>query len=445
MITPELKSFVEGEIKRGTSRETIRQELLKNGWNEQDVGEAFAVVGGPEQAVMPSVPGKTAPEPTIIEPHRQNQFIEPQVYTVEQPAKMEPATTAGATGAAEKPRSHKKLFMGVAALVLVLLSGGGAYAYYSGMFLPMPRLLMEAFDGARTAKGASYDATVAISLPKSALEGLSMLSGGITSGQLSLGVKGGYDISDPENVKSANVITLDLGSVSAAGEIRVLDGMLYAAITKAPAIGLLPVLASYENKWIAMPYGSENGQVIENPAMAFSPIDTSIAGKLTEAEKAELARMFRQARIIKVTKKFSPEMMGGALSYHFAFDLDREGIRAFMEDLELYINTVGKEDSALSAFDLEMASEELDKNLRDFRGEMWVGRADKLPRKISLDFSMITPEFPDESVNVKLVSIWSGWNEPVSVVAPAETFTLQELMAASFGMPLGEELEISPE
>lgn len=55
MVTPELLSFVQAEIKAGKPVDQIKSELLAAGWQEQDVTEAFnqAKAGGTAKGALP--------------------------------------------------------------------------------------------------------------------------------------------------------------------------------------------------------------------------------------------------------------------------------------------------------------------------------------------------------------------------------------------------------
>src|SRR3989344_9151455 len=112
MITPELQSYVKGELGRGVSREAIRDSLLKNGWAAEDVEQVFP-------AAAPS-------------------FVPPVVS-----AAHPEFARAAVSGTDVKPRgSHKKTIAIIAIIALVIIGGGGAYAYYSGLFISSPQQLV---------------------------------------------------------------------------------------------------------------------------------------------------------------------------------------------------------------------------------------------------------------------------------------------------------------
>ncbi len=329
------------------------------------------------------------------------------------------------------------MFLIIAIVLLLLLAGGGAYAYYSGAFISLSRLTAEAMDSARSAHSAAYDTTATIDLSEitDAAGGLSQLVPGVAGGKLSLTTTGLYDVSDPENTKGSSFISINLGSLSLAAEIRVLNDTLYAELTNAPVIAFFPMLSSYQNKWISFPYKGQNGQVTGNPLSSSLGIDTGIMSKLSPDQKDHVYQMLRNASLLKTVKRFSPEEIGGALSYHFSFDLDQAGIAAYLQSLKSYINDIGKNDSVLSSFDPTSLAKELAK-IKDFKGEIWIGRQDHLPHKLTLTFGVNPDETKPGQIKVNVVSILSDWNKPVAVVAPADSVPFETFVSNMMPSPV---------
>lgn len=50
MITPEIVSYIKAEKAKGTGDETIRANLLNNGWKQEDINEAMASLAGADGA-----------------------------------------------------------------------------------------------------------------------------------------------------------------------------------------------------------------------------------------------------------------------------------------------------------------------------------------------------------------------------------------------------------
>jgi|GEM_PF-2174237 hypothetical protein len=421
MTNDELLGYVRQQLTLKVSKEAITANLKSAGWNDADVNEAFAIVTPPLSVPMhpPVSPAVSVATPNIIQPQTNLQNTITPATAQEQ--SVNPSLPA------EKSKS-KKIFAAVLILVLIGLAGGAAYAYYSGFFVSLPMLASQAIDSARAAKTGTYDVTVNADFSglKNSGSLLSLIPG--AAGSLSFTSKSSYDSRDPANFKDVAVISASLGSLSASGEIRILDNTFYGVLTKAPSLSFLPTSSSYENKWFSFAYKNSSGQTVESPLQAVSPVNTDIFNKLTEDQKTHIYDLSRNARLIKSVKKLSPEVVGGEMSYNFLFDLDREGINSYLASLKEYINTIGKDDSALSAFDPTSFTKELDQ-IKDFSGEIWIGRNDKLPHKVMMNFGIQPDPAKDEQIKISLVGIFSGWNQPVLIVAPVSSVPFETLMS----------------
>ncbi|MDD5721161.1 MAG: hypothetical protein PHT16_01790 [Candidatus Pacebacteria bacterium] len=50
MITPELQTYIRQQLRAGVAKDTIRQNLSVNGWNSQDLDEAFLSIENPQSS-----------------------------------------------------------------------------------------------------------------------------------------------------------------------------------------------------------------------------------------------------------------------------------------------------------------------------------------------------------------------------------------------------------
>ncbi|MFZ2149548.1 MAG: hypothetical protein WAV15_00065 [Minisyncoccia bacterium] len=430
MITKELLDYVRGELQKGKTREEINQTLIAGGgWTAEDLNEVFLkTVATGDTIISPIAP--SAPATSFVPPG----YGAP-VGSAVKSAPIEPANSG---------HKHTKLLVGIIALILIVAGAGGAYGYYSGFFISLPRLTAEALSSAKDAKSATYDTTINIdfSESKEVSDSLQLFAEGMSGiNQVNVTVKGAYDISDKENTKGTTAFSASLGAMSLAGEFRFLNDILYSVITKAPTLSMFPIGASIENKWVSIPLKSENGPIPDSPLSALSPVNPNVLGELTDEQKARLFEMLREASLVKTVKKLPPETILGESAYHFVFDLDQEGIRSYLQAVKEYVNTVGKDNSALSSFNPESFYEELAK-MEDFEGEIWIGRSDKLPRKVSLKFGIGTKESSNEKVKITIVSIFSDWNKPISITAPAESVPLETFFNEMMSGALSVESEI---
>jgi hypothetical protein len=321
-------------------------------------------------------------------------------------------------------------------LALVIL-GGAAYAYFAGYFTSLEQVARDAFVHAKDATGATFDTTITVDTSGLKKESTSRVNplGDMFAGNSTFTTKGAYDFSDPANTKINATLSLSLGSTALGLEFRAIEGTAYMQLTKAPVIAFIPTLAKAENTWVAFPYKSESKHLTQSPAFSFVGVDPSIIEKLTDEQKAHLGALTKDAHFITITKRLPPEEIQGDLSYHFMFELDRAGIAAYFQEVKEYINEVGKDDSTLSSFDPTTYTKKLNE-ITDFTGELWIARADKLPRKVVIGFGMPIEE--QGTVKVSITSIFKDWNAPLTVEKPAKTLTFEQLFAKLAGMPVTE-------
>ncbi|MFA5841185.1 MAG: hypothetical protein WC847_02860 [Candidatus Paceibacterota bacterium] len=424
MINDQLVGYIRQQLSLKVSREEITTNLKSTGWNDADVAEAFSAIG------LVSVPASMSTPPVVS--LGASGFVPPQS---EFSNKVENIAEQTHNNLPSSPVSKsKKIFYIILVFIFFGLAGGGVYAYFAGFFVSLPSLTSQAIDSARIATSATYDITASFDFSevKDTLSGVSSfgsLFSGVSDNKANFTTKGNYDNSDGKNIKSSTVVSFDLGKLSLAAEIRFVNDILYGTLTKVPVIPFMPIdLSKLENKWVSFPFKSEDGKDISNPISSLSPVDPTIVDELTPDQKENIYKMFRNAHFIKAIKKLPPETVGGELSYHFIFDFDREGITAYLETLKSYVNTIGKDNSKLSSFDPTSFNKSLD-NLHDFKGEIWIGHSDKLLHKLMLNFSMKVDPAKDEYVKVALVGIFSNWNKPVNIVAPAESISFEEFFS----------------
>jgi len=232
---------------------------------------------------------------------------------------------------------------------------------------------------------------------------------------------------------SQALISLNVGTLEGQLEYRLVGSKLYGRLVKLPSLALLGSSSSYLDKWIEIDVKQGQEDIAKSPFTARFNVDTKVAEKLSKEDKAKIVELAKNASFIKVTKKLAPEEINGAMSYRFEFDLDRKGIEKYFQDVETYIQSVGKNDSQLSSYKSSSSlAENLDR-IKNFSGQAWIGKADKLPYKFDIEFEVQAYENNPERGNMKIeiVSLFKNWNKSLPVPVPEKTQTFQELMASA--------------
>jgi hypothetical protein len=333
----------------------------------------------------------------------------------------------------QKARPSKMLLPIV--LLLFLIAGGAAYGYFAGYFISMSAISNEAYNSIRNAKSVNFDTTISVDMNgvAQASNPVAMIAD-IGSG-ISLTAKGAYDHINENDPKFTTALSIKAGIYEIGLEARSVLDNIYINATKLPVTPWIDT-SKIQNQWLMIP-GSGDDVEKYIPSLASAGIGKSAFENLTDEQKAHIADMAAKAKFITVTKRYTPEMMNNVLSYHFSFDLDRNGITSFLFDLENYIHEIGKEDSELSAFSTEGVKTSLDK-VKNFNGEAWIGRSDHLPYKLMVNFESQEGEDTASLAKVNFVSIFSGWNQPITVEAPVNAQLFSTFLENNIGGGVGD-------
>lgn len=336
-----------------------------------------------------------------------------------------------------EPQS-KKIIVLIVVLAAVVIGGGAAAAYFTGAFVSLPELTISSFDKARTATSGTYEATITLDTTNLSDRQDNVIKEivpvELDSKKIYITTQGAYDVSDNTSKKTVSKFDVESGLVQASGEVRLVDGILYAMITQIPKMALLDGLSQYVNKWYS--FDTKKKSEISLPFDAISE-KTSLLKDLTDVQKEKVYSMTKNARLITIVKKLPSEKINGTATHHFTFDIDREGIIAYTEQLKNYLNEIGKENSALSRLNSEISSTELDR-IKDFSGELWIGRSDGLMRRAVISFTVHPDSKSSDSIGAVITVDFDNWNKIVNIEKPEQSISLEELLTGSLESARGK-------
>ncbi len=336
---------------------------------------------------------------------------------VSQPAK------SGGVSASSLGKKSLPLFVSLA--IVLIIGAGVAFAYTQDVFVSPTEIANNALEKTDEITSVRFDATMTVKSITSAESEVSALEA--LGDEVSITVKGAYDAIDPENAKGEINMSLSMGTLQAGIEARVLNKTLFVRLLEAPAIPVFP-LEQYENKWFSLDESVAEGFTSKAGISTFSSIQDS----LTEEHKAELKKIEQKYNLISVTNRLPSEKINGIETHHYVFVLDRTEISAYLEETEEYIHRVGNSDSVLSTFDAESVAQTLDL-VENFQGELWIGKKDSLPYKVSGSFDVTSGE---QSGTARFAIIFSDWGKSIAVESPTGSVPVTELLN-SFGAMLG--------
>ncbi len=403
MTTPELLAYIRDEMGKGVPRENIEKVLTDTGWSPADVAEAFNVISSP--VPITPVPMMT-PTPTLMST---------------QPTYSQPAYVA--------PVAHKsKLWLYVSILILLVIGGGAGYAYYAG-YLPTSKLsITEVTDNVFNATSVTYDLdlTIIANHKEPQAETSSFLPG-LDLNNIFFRSNGAVDMNS-DDVQMYHNLSVIMGEVRVGGELRMLNKTLYALLKEVPSLGM-GFEESVVNKWFSFDLDAPSESESSLDALGVS---VPALPDLNAEQIAHLETLSKNASFIVVTGKNGSENFNDIDTNRYLFNLDIGKLEAYLITLLDFAKSLP--DSNLADLDRESIKKELAK-FNSFQGEVWIGKKDKFPYKVTIYTNEDMGEEGEDlgTVDTTLVLVLSGWNGPVTLEAPTSSQDFTEFLNASFG------------
>ncbi len=432
MTTPELLSFIRAQLAKGSSKDSIKAILMGAGWEVSDISEAFNIIEPahveiPHVATPISNPVTPTMSPNTVSKVDMTPFMTPHV---QQPVAS--PISVGAMPSNPMPEVHPKkshaMLLMMAVIVLLLVGGGGAFAYYSGYFESPVAVMAQTSKNLQNSKSAKFDMTMSLKtrLNDPAKNPTSFF--GFDFSNIVMQVKGSSENND-NNEKADLVMSFNVGNIEASLQVKVLNKVLYTSLLKAPTFGLAD-LTAYQNKWFFIKQDDQN----DTSTNMIPVVGTgkSIYDKLTEEEKKTIYAIGEKANFITALKKNGSDSLEGVATNRYTFDLDKAGILDYLLQVKNFLTTLANRDSYFSVYsnyDFGDISKTLEK-VKNFQGEVWIGKKDKLPRKVTINFStdMTNGDAVIGSVDINMFALLSDWNMPVKVEAPVDAVDFKSLI-----------------
>jgi hypothetical protein len=474
MTTPELIQYVKSEVEKGVSKDVIVGQLKTQGWTDLDIAEVFSMVRIPvsssisvdalipniikntPESIKPSEPIHTADSVATfknIDPIQNypsyssinNPTPEPSlgyqdtIKNKESINEISSVNTMYNNPQVSLKKPNKKILKIIILIILIIMVlFGGFLLYASGYFLKSGDLFSKWIDSSKKNTSVAFDVNLNFDMTNMKVENAVETASGISFKKMDFNMKGSSDYSDENNIKFNNVLTFKAGEIETGIETRMINESLYFSITKSPELSFFS-LKPFENKWVVLPLKDESGTLANNPLVSMSPVSSSFFSNITDEQKQQINDIVKKANFIKITKKHLPVIIDNSLSYHFDFDLDKEGIITFAKEMVKYIESLDKNGVSPSA----LTDEDYNKiftYMKSFKGEMWIGIFDKLPHKMMIDMEIVNPEKLEDGVSkLSISAVYSDWNKPVEVVVPSDSTTIEELLSGMFGSNLTQE------
>ncbi|OGY63117.1 MAG: hypothetical protein A2745_01735 [Candidatus Harrisonbacteria bacterium RIFCSPHIGHO2_01_FULL_44_13] len=332
-------------------------------------------------------------------------------------------------------------------LVLLLVSvgilalAGGVFARYGYEKVSVARaqkIVQKSTERLSEIKSFEYSAKAKIEQAGPPLPGTSAV----------IAIDGVSDFSSAQNPKSRSLLTVMPESFQTtllpkdaviSLETRHLGKIYYLRLAISPE--LLPFLPLQLPKdWIKIDFEEARKSLL--PSLPGVPKGAEQV-RLSEEQKAKLKEIIIKAKLLKITAVLPGEKLDDIDTYRYGFVIDKNALIDFawqLIALQLELMQQIQPDQPVDKEALGKANADFRKKLEEQlalivmpKGEIWISKADLLPRKISLVWepTFLGQTTPTGKLGIEF--IFKSFNQPVEVQIPFPTKSLEEVMGALFG------------
>jgi hypothetical protein len=433
-----LMKYIRDGLAMGRTEDVLRPLLLRAGWAQKDIDDAFVVVHG----------GTIAIAQPVVQPLQSAQLVQP----------IEPMAMASSLSPSPVPR--KKAWM-VAALVALVVVVGGGWVAYAYLIPPSPQQVLDAMFQKGIEDINSMDTNTQVSIdvhitPVSSTVPLAANGAPTASSYASLFL-GGMPSELGVQIESSGTVVNDAGgnhdtdqhmhfglttggsgqnmSFAINGEGRVVSGVTYLNIATLPNLGFIDV-TSFEGKWIKIAADSSTVGMAQNltGAPSFSVPSTTFSA-------ADVQKISTAAEgLVTITKTLPDETIGGVSNYHYAYSINKDGVENMANTLVAIVNEKIKTVSSTASIDASTTAAinaQVSSTLAVFTsmdGEIWIGKSDHYPHQVtlSLAFTSSTPESGTVNGTLNATSTLTNINGGQIIEVPPGAEDIQTLFQTMF-------------
>lgn len=336
---------------------------------------------------------------------------------------LAPSDTSSQSFSSQPSRKLNKTLLAIVSIIGgVLIIGGGALAY-SKYFQPPEKIVQKMAAKLTEIKSLEYSGEI-----KAKVNAIS--TSNKKSSDFSINFTGSSDIQNPNNPKgqfSFNIKTdaLQQKEFTFGLEIKTIDKIIYAKLSDAPNLGFSN-LSAVKNQWIKIDPETLKKQ------FGLEKLDEQIKearkkSELTPEQIEKLKTAVQQDKIFKITGKLANEKIEGINTYHYKFAINKEGVKKLFADISQIIQNKTLTEKELAEFDKKLEAAQLPE------GEIWIGKKDLLPYKITLNSIIKETDKSKISGEISFTLLLKNFNKPVQIDIPQQTKPLEEFLKELIG------------
>lgn len=335
-----------------------------------------------------------------------------------------------------KANVNKKLVI-IIALVGAVIIGGMSIGY--SYFMRSPEwILSEMLDRWTTAKTFEYSAKIegrfdnpqSPEVPGNPAEGFG--GGNPFFGmnpskeiEFSVALSG---VSDNNNKDPKGSLLIDMSSASLAPftlalktELRIFNETIYFKLNKGTSLGFIDA-RQVSGQWVK----ADLKELI--PKEEHKRFKKSQQEILKRHEKID--KMLNNSKLFKLTEVLKDDNIAGRNVYNFKFELDKKEVKPLFKQIMKELE--GKTPTKAELKDMDQELDDMLSRTQSAKGQIWIGKSDLLPYKITLNLGLVNPVDPKAKGNIEITLSYNNFNKPVKIEVPAKTVPMKDFTEKMF-------------
>jgi hypothetical protein len=427
MINQQLLDYINQQLTQGIPKEIISRNLISQGWDPTDVNEGFSAA-----EILPSMSTNNIPDPTVSPSLQQNN------------------------------KSSKKILIGTFLILGIIFIGVGIFASMHNTSETPEEIREKMLASILQINSFTYtgeitgDVIIPTLSPEEFIFGSAVQEPTTTRSTFLLNLDGGFaGINQMSNSKAFLNLAVqtdafqDLFSDSFSFELkmRIIGDDTYFSFANLPNLGFFD-LNTLSNRWYQVNLTESRREATKRQLEAQKRIqraDVAIGGgnpdsisiqvtkeeidtflgrhQLTQEKIDELKQVISQSQAIRLGDKIGSEVINGVGTHHFTFTLDEE----YLEKLVIDSITLLIDSSEIPDADIQEIKNSL-KSISNVNGEIWIGKSDYLPYKITTVTNLTETTESDVAGEIGFTLTMDMFNKPIEIETPTSVGNIEELM-----------------
>lgn len=408
MITQELTMYMREALRRKMTFDTIKSELLRVGWAQEDIVRCYDTIFSELQGVVvpesspviqpvvaqPTIVASPVVASSVVEPSPVKE-TPPEIVTTSSPLSFYSQNNTPVT---KKKTSFLKIFFIISILVILGL-GGAAYA---GVFLNDTMIQTALVKGISSSSAVESDISLSFSPKQEDKDALAS----------SLSIQGQHDqranqfsykASFNGGTKETNVHV----------EIRSIDDVLYLFTQDLPEFFMTELLA-YENQWFRIPLTKEGVEDVSTQELQIPSFATDTLQTFSGGISDDVKKKIQETSFLKIVKKEKIVFVDMMPYYKVEFSPNYDAIPEIL---------AAEETDLLSAEDVRSQVEKIKQGTEGVVSMyMWIGVLDGKAHKIEI------ASVKEQEGALSLKALFQFSKKLSSIEVPSVSYTVPEFV-----------------